>query len=164
MNSSFLDRIKAELAEYVKSLGQVGMLRVTGIISRVLGLFLLIFTLILLVLALLTIGAVAAFDALAKCMPLWAAALVIAGADLLLIVIAIACRKQLFIEPFIKLLTKQIRTEEELELKTVEAKHQVELQRIQMTSRIDTATRELDFITTIIAQGWQYLRAFFRRK
>ena len=108
MESEIFEQIKSELTEYGKSVGEVGRLKLIGIISRVLGLFLLIFTLLLCVLALFTFGAVAAIDAMSAYMPVWAAALIIGSTYIVLIIIAIACRKQLFIHPFIKLLSKEI--------------------------------------------------------
>ena len=52
-------------------------------------------------------------------MPVWAASLIIGSTYIVLIIIALACRKQLFIHPFIKMLSKQITTEEELPLTTL---------------------------------------------
>ena len=101
-----------------------------------LGLFLLILTVAFCVLALFAFGAVAVIDVLAQDMPVWAAALIICGVYVLLILIAIAARKPLFIHPFIKLLSKQIKTEEELALKTMEAEHKVEIQQLRMQSNL----------------------------
>ena len=111
METEFFNQIKGEITEYGKSLGEVGRLRLIGIISRVLGLFLLIFTLVLCALALFTFGAVAAIDAMSAYMPVWAAALIIGSAYIVLIIIAIAFHKPLFIHPFIKLLSKEIQTD-----------------------------------------------------
>ena len=127
MENEFFNQVKNEVTEYGKSLGEVGKLRLIGIISRVLGLFLLIFTVVLCALALFTFGAVAVIDILANYMPVWAAALIIGSTYIVLIGIALACRKPLFINPFIKLLSKQIRSEEELALKTLEAEHQAQI-------------------------------------
>ena len=116
MENDFFNQVKNEVTEYGKSLGEVSKLQLIGIISRVLGLFLLILTVAFCVLALFAFGAVAVIDVLALYMPVWAAALIICGVYVLLILIAIAARKPLFIHPFIKLLSKQIKTEEELAL------------------------------------------------
>ena len=51
--------IKDELSSYGTALGKAGQLKMIGIVSRVLGLFLLIFTIILLVFALLSFCSVA---------------------------------------------------------------------------------------------------------
>ena len=132
MENEFFNQVKNEVTEYGKSLGEVGKLRLIGIISRVLGLFLLIFTVVLCALALFTFGAVAVIDILANYMPVWAAALIIGSTYIVLIGIALACRKPLFINPFIKLLSKQIRSEEELALKTLEAEHQAQIRQLRM--------------------------------
>lgn len=136
MANDFFNQIKDDLAEYGKALGNVGKWRLIGIISRVLGLFLLILTVAFCVLALFAFGAVAVIDVLAQDMPVWAAALIICGVYVLLILIAIVARKPLFIHPFIKLLSKQIKTEEELALKTMEAEHKVEIQQLRMQSNL----------------------------
>ncbi|MBR6830132.1 MAG: hypothetical protein IKM83_05930, partial [Paludibacteraceae bacterium] len=145
MENEFFNQVKNEVTEYGKSVGEVGKLRLIGIISRVLGLFLLILTLVLCALAIFTFGAVAIIDILSAYMPVWAASLIIGSTYIVLIVIALACRKQLFIHPFIKMLSKQITTEEELALKTMEAEHKAELQQVRMQCQVENATRELDF-------------------
>ena len=59
MENDFLNQAKEELTEYGRSVGEVGKLRLVGIISRVLGLFLLILTIVLCALAVFTFAAVA---------------------------------------------------------------------------------------------------------
>lgn len=139
-----------ELTEYIQSLGKVGMFRLVGIISRVLGLFLLIFTIVLCALAVFAFGSVAAIDAMSVCMPTWAAALILGSVYIVLIVIAILCRKPLFVHPFIKLLTKQVKTEEELELKSLEAEHQAELHRVRMVCQAESAIRIWEWIKRLL--------------
>ena len=163
MENEFFNRIKEEVTEYGKSVGNVGKLRLIGIISRVLGLFLLIFTVVLCVLALFTFGAVAVIDVLANYMPVWAAALIIGSAYVVLIIIALVCRKQLFIHPFIKLLTKQITTEEELAIKTMEAEHKAEIQRVRIECQVENATRELDFYAGLLSRVWEAIKSFLRK-
>lgn len=163
MENEFFNQVKEEVTEYGKSVGRVGKLRLIGIVSRVLGMFLLIFTVVLCVLALFTFGAVAAIDAMSACMPVWAAALIISSAYIALIVIAIACRKPLFIHPFIKLLSKQIRSEEELALRIMEAEHKAELQQVRMQCQVENATRELDFYAGMISRAWKYIKGLLRK-
>ena len=158
MENEFFNQVKEQITEYGKSLGEIGKLRLIGIISRVLGMFLLILTVVLCVLALFTFGAVAAIDAMSACMPVWAAALIIGSTYIVLMAIAIACRKPLFIHPFIKLLSKQIRSEEELALKTLEAEHKVEIQQVRMQCQIENATRELDFYAGLLSRAWNALK------
>jgi hypothetical protein len=158
MENEFFNQVKNEVTEYGKSLGEVGKLRLIGIISRVLGLFLLIFTVVLCALALFTFGAVAVIDILANYMPVWAAALIIGSTYIVLIAIALACRKPLFINPFIKLLSKQIRSEEELALKTLEAEHQAQIRQLRMQYQVENATHELDFYANLISRVWKAIK------
>jgi len=163
MENEFFNQVKEEVTEYGKSVGRVGKLRLIGIVSRVLGMFLLIFTVVLCALALFTFGAVAAIDAMSNCMPVWAAALIISSAYIVLIAIAIACRKPLFIHPFIKLLSKQIRSEEELALRIMEAEHKAEIQQVRMQCQVENATRELDFYAGMISRAWKYIKRLLRK-
>ena len=158
--SALFEKIKNEAAGYGKAIGRVGELRLIAIISRVLGLFLLIFTVVLCVLALFTFGAVAAIDALSACLPVWAASLIVGSAYLLILIIAILCRKPLFVHPFIALLSKQlIGTQEELDLETLKAEHEVELQTARIETNVENATRELDFYVSLIHRIWNWLTA-----
>ena len=163
MENEILEQLKNELTDYGKSMGEVGRLRLIGIVSRVLGLFLLIFTLVLCVLALFSFGAVAAIDAMSAYMPVWAAALIIGGVYIVLIIIAIAFYKPLSIHPFIKLLSKEIQTEEELALKTMEAEHQAELQRVRMECHVENATRELKFYMNLFSRVWNLITGKIRK-
>ena len=163
MGNDFFALIKQELTEYGKSLGQYGQLRLIGIISRVLGMFLLIFTVVLCGLALFTFAAIALIDILANYMPVWAASLIIGSTYVVLIVVALVCRQKLFINPFIKLLSEQIETEEELIIKTAEAEHQAELQRVRMECHVENATRELEFYTGLFTRAWDAVKRLFRK-
>ena len=163
MENDFFNQVKNEVTEYGKSLGEVGKLQLIGILSRVLGLFLLILTVVLCALALFTFGAVAIIDILANYMPVWAAALIIGSTYIVLIIIAIACRKPLFIHPFIKLLTKQIKTEEELALKTREAQHKAEIQQVRMQCQVENATRELDFYASLLSRAWEAIKGLLHK-
>lgn len=163
MENEFFNEVKNEVTEYGKSVGEVGKLRLIGIISRVLGLFLLILTLVLCALAIFTFGAVAIIDILSAYMPVWAASLIIGSTYIVLIMIALACRKQLFIHPFIKMLSKQITTEEELALKTMEAEHKAELQQVRMQCQVENATRELDFYASLLSRAWDALKGLLHK-
>jgi uncharacterized protein involved in cysteine biosynthesis len=164
MENDFLSQIKQEVMAYGKSLGEVGKLRLIGIISRVLGMFLLILTVVLCALALFTFAAIALIDILSAYMPVWAAALIIGSTYIVLIFLAILCRKPLFIHPFIKMLSKQIRSEEELALKTLEAEKKAELQQVRMQCQVESATRELDFYVNLLSRAWDILTGLFHRK
>ena len=97
-------------------------------------------------------------------MPLWAAALILGAGYVLLIAIVVACRKPLFIHPFIRLMTKQIGSEEELALKTLEAEHQAELDYLRIENRVDNATREVNFYISFIERAWTWLSRVFHKK
>ena len=113
--------------------------------------------------ALLAFGAVAAIHALSACMPIWAASLIIGSIYIVLMAVTIMCRKQLFINPFIHLMEKQVHTEEELALKTMEAEHKAELQRVKMECQVDNATRELDFYANLLSRAWNFITGKLRR-
>lgn len=164
MENNFWDSLKKEIVSCGQSYGEVGKLRLIGIISRILGLFLLIFTVILLLFALLAFGAVAALHAMTNVMPLWAAALLLGAGYIILIVVVIALRKPLFIHPFIRLMSKQLRSEEELALKTLEAEHQVELDYLRIENRVETATREMNLYIAIIGRVWGWLSGLLQHK
>ncbi len=164
MENEFMAQVKQELEEYGKALGEAGRLRLIGIVSRVLGLFLLILTLLLCALALFTFAAVAVIDVLTKCMPLWAAALIVGSLYVVLIILAIACRKPLFIHPFIKLLSKQIRSEEELALKIIEAEHKADVSRVRLYNHVENATREVTFYANLFSRAWEAVKRLLRRR
>ena len=165
MENELIEKIKTEATVYGKALGNVGKLRLIGIVSRVLGLFLFIFTLVLCALALFTFGAVAAIDAMSAFMPVWAAALIISSAYVVLIVIAIVCRKTLFIHPFISLMSKQLITsQEQLDIETLKAEHEVELQNVKLETRVENATRELNSYINLAARVWRLVSGFFRKR
>ena len=160
-----IEQIKQEATTFGKALGNAGRWHLIGIVSRVLGLFLLIFTLVLCVLALFTFGAVAAIDVMAQYMPVWAAALIISSLYLLLIVVAILCRKPLFVNPFIRLLSKQlIGSQEELDIETLKASHEAELQTMRVTAQVENVTREVDFVVGTISRVWNFLRGLRRNR
>lgn len=154
MENNFVSQVKSELTEYSKSLAEIGKLRLIGIVSRVLGLFLLILTVVLCAIGLFAFASVAAINALTACMPLWAAALIVGAVFLLLIILAIVCRKPLFVHPFIRLMSNQIRSEEELALRTIEAENNAQLQRVKMECRVQNATQQFHFLTSLIGKIW----------
>lgn len=158
MDQDVIGQIKNEVRTYGQSLGEVGKLRLIRLISRVLGLFLLMFIVLLLVFGLLSFAAVAILDTLSNHMPLWAAALALGGLYLLLIAIVIACRKPLFIHPFIRLMSTEIKTEEELALMTIEAEHKVEMQSMRLDNQITGAVQYLNLIFSLAGRIWRFIR------
>lgn len=105
MESEFFNQVQADARAYIKTRTLLGKLRIIGGISRVLGLFLLVLTLVLLIFCITALCSVALIVALGNCMSTWAAALVVAGLYLLLLILAIVYRKKLFINPFVGLLS-----------------------------------------------------------
>ena len=164
MESNFWASLKKEIISCCQSYGEVGRLRLIGIISRILGLFLMIFAVILCVFALLAFGSVAALHAMTTVMPLWAAALILGAGYVLIILLVIACRKPLFIHPFIRLMTKQLRSEEELALKIMEAEHQAEMDYLRIENQVEGVTREVNFYVTSISRIGSWISGLLHRK
>lgn len=164
MENEVIEQLKKEAADYGKAIGRAGQLRLIGLVSCVLGLFLLIFTVVLCVLALLTFGAVAAIDMMAACMPVWAAALIVSTAYLIIIIVAVLCRKPLFIHPFIALLSKQlIGTQEQLDIETLKAEHEVELHTVRMETRIENAALEINFYANLFTRIWDAIKKWLHK-
>lgn len=164
MKNDYFEGLKQEITSYGKSVGEIGRLRLIGIVSRILGLFLLIFTVILCVFALLAFGSVAALHAMTNVMPLWAAALILGAGYIIIIFVVIACRKPLFIHPFIRLLSKQLGSEEELALKTLEAEHQAEIDYLRIENRVTNTTREINLYIASIRRVWSWLSSLLHKK
>jgi hypothetical protein len=156
MENAFVQQLKSQVTDLGTSLTQVGKLRLIGLVSRLLGLFLLLFTIVLLIFALLSFGAVACIHALSVHMPIWAAALIMGGLYLVLLLIVIACRRPLFVYPFIRLMNSEIRNWEDLERRTMEAEHQVELQRMRIEGHVESVTRTFTIYTGLLSRLWHF--------
>ena len=164
MENKLIETIKSEASVYGKALGNICKLHLIGLTSRVLGLFLLIFTLVLCALALFTFCAVAAIDAMSACMPVWAAALIISSAYVVIIIVAIVFRKPLFVHPFIALMSKQlITTQEQLDIEMLKGEHEVELQTVKLETRVENATRELNSYINLVSRVWGWVSRLFRK-
>ena len=157
MENTFVQQLKSQVSDLGTSLTEVGKLRLIAIVSRLLGLFLLLFTIVLLVFALLSFGAVACIHALSVHMPIWAAALIMGAMYLLILLIVISCRRPLFVYPFIRLMNSEIRNQEDLERRTLEAEHKVELQRMRMEGQVENATRTFTVYTDLLTRLWQFI-------
>lgn len=105
MDSEFADQVQNDVRAYAETNTVLAKLRLVGGISRVLGLFLLLLTVILIVFALLAFGSVAAVAALSYHLPIWAATLIIGSVYILLLAGVIIFSKQLFINPFVRKLS-----------------------------------------------------------
>jgi hypothetical protein len=126
MDNNYLDQVQTDLKAYVKTQMTIGKLQLVGGISRILGIFLLALTIILLLFALLSFLAVSAISALSIALPLWASALIMAAFYLLLIMIAIVCRKQLFINPFVRRLSQIFFAREKQEMEEEQLRKEAE--------------------------------------
>lgn len=126
MDNDYLEQVQTDLKAYIKTQTTIGKLRLIGGASRTLGIFLLALTIILLLFALLSFLAVSAISALSIALPLWASALIMAALYLLLIVIAIVCRKQLFINPFVRLLSLILFAREKQEMEEEQLRKEAE--------------------------------------
>ena len=103
-------------------------------------------------------------DGAVYAVPVWAAALIISSLYLLLIVVAILCRKPLFVHPFIRLLSKHvIGTQEELVLETLKAEHEVDLQKVKIETRVENATREINFYANLLSRLWKTLSGWLHK-
>ncbi|MBQ7631822.1 MAG: hypothetical protein IJS82_03565 [Paludibacteraceae bacterium] len=105
MANEFINQVKADASAYLKTQTIVSKLRIVGALSKVLGLFLLLLTIILLAFGVAAFGGVAAVIGLSRYMPMWAAALVMGGIFILVAIIIYAFRKKLFINPFVAILS-----------------------------------------------------------
>ena len=54
-------------------------------------------------------------------------------------------------------MNQQIKTEEELALKTVEAEHRVEMQSMQLNNRVADATRDFSLMYGLIVRIWRFI-------
>ena len=126
MDNNYIDQVQTDLKAYVKTQMTIGKLQLVGGISRILGIFLLALTIILLLFAQLSFLAVSAISALSIALPLWASALIMAAFYLLLILIAIVCRKQLFINPFVRRLSQIFFAREKQEMEEEQLRKEAE--------------------------------------
>ncbi len=98
-NREEYEYLLADLQEYGKTCWEQAKLTVLDKLGRIAGLLLLGLTVILILFAVVAAGSVALISVLSGCMPVWAAALIVAAIWLLLLVVVICLRKQLFLNP-----------------------------------------------------------------
>ncbi len=91
----------ADLQEYGRTRWEQAKLTLLDKVSRIAGLLLLGLAVILIVFALVAFGGVALISALSDCMPVWAASLIVAALWIILLVVVISLRRQLFINPML---------------------------------------------------------------
>jgi hypothetical protein len=105
MENFNIEQVQSDLKSYART--QYDLLRLNAVssLSRLLGYLLLAICVILLLFGILSFAAFAAIGAMASCMPVWAACLVMVGVFVVLIVVVALMRKRLFINPFVKRLS-----------------------------------------------------------
>ena len=163
MENNVFSQIANDTESYVKTRSVLARLRLIGGLSRVIGSILLTITLILLLFAVFSFAALAAVFALATCLPTWAACLIIGAAYILILILVYACRKPLFINPFVSKLARtwrdaipdseQIKSIDDLEMQTQQFQFRADFQEQQFRSR-------LSIIETIIS----IIRSLFGKK
>lgn len=112
MANPFVDQVKADASAYLNTQSILSRLRIVGGVSRILGLFLLTLSIVLLLFGFIAFCGVAAVIGLSSCMPLWAAALVMGAVFVLATILVYLFRKPLFINPFVAILSKSLFAEE----------------------------------------------------
>ena len=99
------EQIQSDLKAYAKTQYDLLRLNMVGSLSRLLGSLVLIIAVILIVFAVLSFCAFAAIGALASCMPMWAACLIMAGIFIILMIVLIALKQRIFVNMFVKRLS-----------------------------------------------------------
>ena len=105
MESEFVDQVRNDVTAYLNTQTIVGRLKIVGGASRVVGFFLLLLAIVLLACSITAFCSVAAIVWLSYYLPLWAAALIIAGIYVIFLILIIIFRKPLFINPFVRILS-----------------------------------------------------------
>lgn len=100
-NREDYEYLLADIQDYARTCREQVKLTVLDKLGRIAGLLLLCLTVILIVFAVVAVGSVALISALSDCMPVWAASLVVAAVWLLLLVLVVSLRKQLFLNPML---------------------------------------------------------------
>ncbi len=112
MSGEQLQELRRDIEALVKTELTLGKLQIVAAGSKIIGYVLLVLTLILLVFAVLAFAAFAAVNALALCMPMWAACLTVGAVYVLIAIIVVLMRESLFINPLVKKLSAILFAEE----------------------------------------------------
>ncbi len=102
---SSLEQLIQDGKAYLQRRGDLCRLELVDKLSIVLGLFFTCLVVGLLLLAAVGYFSVAIVNSLSLCMPVWAACCIIGGVFVVLSVVAYLCRRPLFINPLIRLLS-----------------------------------------------------------
>ena len=101
MSDEQYQQLLSDTRSYLKTQFDLLRLNLLEKLSRIIGLILFALVAILLVFAIFGFSAVAVAFVLAQWLPLWASFLIIGGVFLLALILAIAFRKQWFINPIV---------------------------------------------------------------
>ncbi len=110
---SSLEHLLEDGKAYLRKRGDLCRLELVDKLSLILGLVFTFLVLGLLLLVAVGYFSVAIVGSLATCMPIWVACCIIGGVFVLLAVLVFLCRKVLFINPLIRLLSGILFAEEE---------------------------------------------------
>lgn len=151
-----------ELQDFAKAEYEVARLHVVEQVSRLVGSLLLTICLILVAFAVLSFCAAAAVFALAQCVPIWAACLIVGGVYLLLIPILLACSKLLFIDPLVNKLSG-IKNIEKLKCETLRAEGRAAVHRERMNGKLQLAKEFINIYSQLAQTAWNAIRSLFHK-
>lgn len=156
------DVMVSEVEAFAKAEYEVARLKLVDSAAKLIGSLLLTICLILVAFAVLSFCAAAAVFALALCMPIWAACLIIGGVYLLLIPLLIACSKALFINPIVNKLSG-LKNIEQLTYETLRAEGRAAVHRERMSSHVRFVQTLYRYYSRIAQTAWQTVRRLFSK-
>ena len=156
------NEILTDVETYAKAEYELARLKVVDNTSRVVGGLLLAICLILIAFAVLAFCAAAAVVALAQCVPMWAACLIVGAFYLLLIPLMIACSRVLFVDPIIRKLSG-LKNSEELKFETLRAEGQVGVQRERLNGHVRVVQVIYNQYVQLAKTIWNTIRGLFSK-
>ena len=105
MDNQLYQKLVDEIKSYLQVRYDLVRLSVLEKMSKILGLILVTFVVILLIFVFLSLGAVALSILLAQWLPTWSAFLIVGALVLVLIALTIAFREKWFLDPIVKTLS-----------------------------------------------------------
>ena len=154
------NKFLSEVEAYAKAEFELARLQVIENTSRLVGSLLLSMCLVLALFAILAFCAVAAVVALAHCLPLLAACLIVGGFYLLLIPILIACSEVLFVNPIVRKLSG-LKNSEELKYETLRAEGRAAVQRERINGHLRLVQAIYNYSTQLLQTVWSAIRSLF---
>lgn len=156
------EQILSDVESYAKSEYELARLQVIDSTSRVVGALLLTICLILIVFAVLAFCAAAAVSALAQCVPMWAACLIVGAAYLLLIPLLLVCSKALFVNPIVRKLSG-FKNTQELKYETLRAEGHAAVQRERMNGYLRFMQAMYTHYTSLAQTIWNTISNLFHK-